>query len=427
MNRLLNFKYEKYTLDNGLEVILSKRNGLPLTAVNLWYKVGSANETGGKTGFAHLFEHMMFQGSEHIGKEMHFKYVQEAGGALNGSTSTDRTNYYETVPTNALELALWLESDRMGFMLPALTQEKLDNQKDVVMNERRERYENQPYGRAWEILFKHLYPDKHPYSWPTIGWMEDIEKFELNDVRNFFKKYYIPNNATLVIAGDIDTNKTKRLIESYFGELKRGNEIDPVTVPDFELKPREIITHEDNVNLPRLYLAWHTVKGYSNDEAELEIAADFLSGSKNSRLYRSLVYEKQIAQNISSFQHSQKHDGCFVIMATAKPGKTLDELRTELLKELKNGVTSGISKDELERIKNGLSASFIYSLQDLTTFADHLNHYNFYLNEPNSFAFSLELFERATRKSVNDVLNKYLNNNFIELDIVPKPDGKNDS
>ena len=220
---LLNILYEKYALPNGLEIILHNNNSLPIVAINLWYRVGSANERIGKTGLAHLFEHMMFQGSENVPKEMHFKYIQEAGGTLNGSTNFDRTNYFEKVPSNYLELALWLESDRMGLLLPALTQEKLNNQLDVVRNERLERYENQPYGLAWETLISNLYPKDHPYSWPTIGFMPDIS-YQLDEVKSFFKTYYSPSNATLVVAGNFDKSRTKELIEKYFGEIKSSEE-----------------------------------------------------------------------------------------------------------------------------------------------------------------------------------------------------------
>ena len=215
----LDITYTKYNLINGLEVILHQNRSLPLTAVNIWYKVGSSNEVKGKTGIAHLFEHMMFQGSQNVPKEMHFRYIQEAGGSLNGSTSFDRTNYFEKLPSNFLELALWLESDRMGYFLPALTQDKLNNQKDVVKNERLERYDNQPYGLAWEILISSLYPEGHPYSWSTIGSLTDISNYSMEDVTSFFKKFYSPSNACLVIAGDFDLNQSKDLIEKYFGEI----------------------------------------------------------------------------------------------------------------------------------------------------------------------------------------------------------------
>jgi zinc protease len=219
MEDFLKINYEKYKLANGLEVILYQDKNLPLAGVNIWYRVGSANEKEGKTGYAHLFEHMMFQGSQNVPKQMHFQYIQEAGGNLNGSTSVDRTNYFETVPANFLEMVLWLESDRMGFLLEALDQAKLNNQIDVVKNERRQRYENAPYGLAWEILFSHLYPANHPYHWPTIGWMKDISNISLDDVRYFFQTYYSPNNACLVIGGDFNIDETKKLVDQYFGSI----------------------------------------------------------------------------------------------------------------------------------------------------------------------------------------------------------------
>lgn len=315
---ILNIEYTKFTLQNGLDVILYQNNTLPIVAVNIWYNVGSANERNSKTGFAHLFEHMMFQGSENIPKEMHFRYIQEAGGNLNGSTSLDRTNYYETVPSNYLEMTLWLESDRMGFFLPALTQEKLDNQKDVVMNERRQNYDNQPYGLAWEIIFSNLYPDNHPYHWPTIGWMKDIEAFELDDVKKFFKTYYAPNNASLVIAGDFDIEEATSLVNKYFADIEKFPLIPKILKDSCHLNETKKVIHQDNVQLSRIYLAWHSDKYFGADDAALDILSDLLSGSKNSRLYKLLVFDKQIAQDVSAFQHSAKLDGNFIIVATAK-------------------------------------------------------------------------------------------------------------
>ena len=293
---LLNISCEKYKLNNELEVILYPQKNIPLVAVNIWYKTGSSSEKKGKTGIAHLFEHMMFQGSENVAKEMHFRYIQEAGGTLNGSTSTDRTNYYEKLPSNFLELALWLESDRMGYFLPALDQTKLDNQKDVVFNERLERYENQPYGLAWELLVTNLYKNNHPYSWPTIGFSNDIKNYNLDDVTNFFNKYYSPANASLVIAGDFKVKGTKSLIEKYFSDIQNQNEADHPKVINESLPTNKIIVHEDNVQLERIYLSWLTDKVYSEDDAILDILSDLLAGSKNSRLYKTLVFEKEIAQ-----------------------------------------------------------------------------------------------------------------------------------
>ena len=423
MNEILNIKYEKHTLLNGLEVILYKDNSLPIVSVNLWYKVGSANEVSGKTGFAHLFEHMMFQGSKNVPKEMHFKYIEEAGGNLNGSTSVDRTNYYETVPSNSLELPLWLESDRMGFLLDALTQEKLDNQKDVVMNERRQRYDNQPYGLAWEIIFSNLFPNDHPYHWPTIGWMKDIENFELNDVKTFFKTYYSPNNASIVVGGDIEYDSALDLIKKYFEEIPAGDDIPKIRVPEFELKDNVKIVHEDNVQLSKLYLTWQSAKLFSDDDASLDVFSDILTGSKNGRLHKTLVFEKQIAQDISSFQYSGNLAGMFIIVATAKPEVELDTLKNEIFKELVRIKKEGMTEEELERSKNAVTSSFIYSLQNLSVLTNQLNEYNTYLQEPNSFVFDLERMTSLGVEEVQANLKNYLSNNFVELQIVPKEVG----
>jgi len=420
MNEILNIKYQKHTLQNGLEVVLYKDNSLPIVSVNLWYKVGSANEVRGKTGFAHLFEHMMFQGSQNVPKEMHFRYIEEAGGNLNGSTSIDRTNYYETVPSNSLKLALWLESDRMGFLLDALTQEKLDNQKDVVMNERRQNYDNQPYGLAWEIIFKTLFPKDHPYHWPTIGWMKDIEKFELDDVKNFFRTYYSPNNASLVVGGNIEYNQALELVKKYFEKIPGGNSIPKIQVPPTGLKKNKKVIHHDNIQLSKLYLVWETTKLYEKDDAALDTLSDILTGSKNGRLYKSLVFEKQIAQDVASFQYSGVLTGMFIIIATAKPGVDLDKLKKEIMKELKQIEDEGITSDELERSKNAITSSFIYSLQNINSLVDQINNYNTNLGEPNSFISDMERMTRLDINEVNVMIDAYLNKPFVELQIIPK-------
>lgn len=417
---ILKIDYEKFLLDNGLEIILYPDLSSPVVAVNLWYRVGSGNERQGKTGFAHLFEHMMFQGSENVPKEGHFRYIQEAGGTLNGSTSIDRTNYYETVPANYLEMALWLESDRMGFMLPGLTQEKLDNQKDVVMNERRQRYENQPYGLSWEKLFSNLYTQDHPYSWSTIGWMEDIAKFELDDVKNFFKTYYSPNNSTLVIGGNFDKGKTKELVEKYFSSIPKSNPVPEITAPQQKLKENKKIILEDNVQLPRIYIAWHSEKAFDKNDAVLDVLSDILSSSKNSRFHKSLIFEKQIAQDVQSFQYSGKLAGSFITASTAKPGVTLETLKSEIIDVIEELITNGISDDELMRAKNAIKSSYIYSLQKIDLIVDHINHYNFYLNEPDSFVFDLARYEKVTKEEVIAAAKKYLKQPFVELNVIPK-------
>ena len=417
---ILDINYEKYSLPNGLEVILYKDDSLPLVAANIWYRVGSADEKKGKTGIAHLFEHMMFQGSQNVPKEMHFKYIQEAGGALNGSTSFDRTNYYEKVPSNFLDLILWLEADRMGFWLPALTMQKLDNQKDVVKNERLERYENQPYGLAWEIMLKNLYDESHPYSWPTIGSLEDIANFTMEDVRGFFKKYYSPSNACLVIAGDFDSNEAKESVEKYFGPINGNGLEKTVHEPGRQiLKSNKLLIHKDNVQLDRLYLAWHSDKAYGEHDRELDILSDILSGSKNSRLYKSLVFEKEAAQDVMAYQFSGGLAGFFMLAATAKPGVDLNYLKEEVLKAIKKIGAEGVSREELLKSKNGIKSGFVYSLQNLDSIADQINSYNFYLREPNSFRKDLERYEKVTNEGIMRCVEKYLTKNYVELHIIP--------
>jgi len=418
--KLLNISYEKYKLDNGLEVILHQNKNLPMVAVNIWYKVGSAQEVKGKTGIAHLFEHMMFQGSENVAKEMHFRYIQEAGGTLNGSTSFDRTNYYEKGPSNFLEVALWLESDRMGYLLPALDQDKLDNQKDVVYNERLERYDNQPYGLAWELLITNLYDKSHPYSWSTIGFANDIKNYTLADVKNFFRTYYAPNNASLVIAGDFKRDKAVSIVEKYFADIKNSQIVDPLKISNGKLTQNKNIRHKDNVQLERIYVSWLSEKAYCKDDAALDILSDLLTGSKNSRLYKTLVFEKEIAQDVTAFQFSGKYGGHFTIVATAKPGKSLDEIKSGIFNIISDLIKNGISSKELEKSKTGIRSSFVFSLQNLDSLADHLNSYNFYLNEPNSFSYDLERYIKVEKEDIIHVTDKYLSNPYIELRIVPK-------
>lgn len=421
MNKnLLKIDYEKFQLSNGLDVILYQDLSLPTVSINIWYKVGSANERPGKTGFAHLFEHMMFQGSQNVPKEGHFKFIQEAGGSLNGSTSIDRTNYYETVPANYLELILWLESDRMGFLLPSLTQEKLDNQKEVVMNERRQRYDNQPYGLAWEKIFSNLFTPDHPYSWPTIGWMNDIEKFELDDVKNFFKTYYSPGNATLVLGGNFKKDEAKFLIEKYFGSIKNGTRIPELNVPEQKLLEIKKIIHPDNVQLPRIYLAWLSEKIFSANDAALDILSDILAATKNSRLQKKLLFDKQISQDVSAFQYSASLTGLFIIVSTAKPGIQIEELKKNIFYEIDNLIKNGITEEELIRAKNSIKSSYIYSLQKIDNIVDHINHYNFYLSEPDSFIFDIERYDKVTAGDVIEAAKDYLNNPYVELQIVPK-------
>src|SRR5262245_6362839 len=297
--------FEQYKLANGLQVIMRKDSRLPVVAVNLWYHVGPAKETAGKTGFAHLFEHMMFQGSGHVGEDMHFKYLEGAGASVvNGTTSFDRTNYFEDLPSNQLELALWLESDRMGFLLDRLDQGMLSNQQDVVRNERRQSIENPPYGLAEEEIYHQLFPLAHPYHAAVMGSHADIQAAQIEDVRDFFKKYYAPNNATLAVVGDIDVAKTKALIEKYFGTIARGPDVEPVNVQTPPITSEKRVAMTDQVELPRVYMGWVTSPYFTPGDAEADMAAHLLAGGKASRMYKSLVYDKKIAQDVSATQQS---------------------------------------------------------------------------------------------------------------------------
>ena len=416
---LLNIPYMKFSLDNGLTVILYENKNSPLVVVNIWYKVGSANDAKGKTGLAHLFEHMMFQGSKNVAKEMHFRFIQEAGGTLNASTSFDRTNYFEKLPANELELAIWLESDRMGFFLEALDQTKLDNQKSVVLNERLERYDNQPYGLAWEKLISNIYSNHHPYNWPTIGYYDDIASYTIDDLRQFFKQHYSPSNSTLVIAGNIETNRTISFVEKYFGEIKSNSKFSEIESHQSHFTENKKIIFEDNVNLERLYLAWNSTTAFNEDDSALDVLSDVLTSSKNARLTKKLVHELEIAQDINSLQFSGKYGGHFMIVATAKPGKSLDEIKNIIFEEINLIGEKNLTDQEMEKSKNAIKSNFIYSLQNIDTIADLMNLYNFYLGEPNSFNFDLNRYTNLNKYDIQNAANTYSLKNFVELRIIP--------
>jgi zinc protease len=415
----LKLPYKTFQLANGLTVILHEDHSVPLVAVNIWYHVGSAREKPGRTGFAHLFEHMLFQGSEHVGDDQHFALIQEAGGTLNGSTNNDRTNYFETVPSQFLEMVLWLESDRMGFLLPAMTQTKLDNQRDVVKNERRQGVDNQPYGRAFERIHALLYEPGYPYYWPVIGSMEDLGAASLDDVKEFFRTYYIPNNASLVIAGDFDAPRTKGWVEKYFGGIPRDAPVNSLEVPPPALPGEKIDLMEDRVQLPRLYLAWHSPAIGTQTDAELDILADVLAGGKNSRLYKSLVYEKQAAQDVSAFQFSRRLSGMFMIQVTAKPGHTLPDMLRGVQEEIDRLKSEPPSVREVERAINGTKASFIYRLQSIGAKADQMNQYNVYWGDPGAFEKDLARYRSVTPADVQRVANEYLTPKRVVFSVVP--------
>jgi len=339
--------FTKHTLANGLDVLLHEDRGCPIVAVNLWYHVGSKNERPGKTGFAHLFEHLMFEGSQHHDRG-YFQPLQGAGATLNGSTNADRTNYWEVVPAGALELALWMESDRMGYLLPALTEAKFSNQRDVVLNERRQNYENRPYGLAPMALLSALFPPDHPYHWTTIGEIEDLKAVQLDEVHAFFRRYYHPGNASIALAGDIDSDDALAMVDRYFGEIDSGEPVDPVRAT--ATLPRDVRIHfEDRVELPRLYIAWLTPAMFAEGDAELDLATDLLANGKTSRLYRRLVFEERIATDVSASQNSREAGSFFQIVATAAPGRTLAEVERAIIKELTAFLDTGPTAKELDR------------------------------------------------------------------------------
>ena len=414
--------YIKRTLDNGLDVIVHEHRQLPMVAVNVWYHVGSKNERPGRTGFAHLFEHLMFEGSEHYDKG-YFQPIQQAGGLLNGSTNPDRTNYWEVVPTGALELALWMESDRMGYLLPALTKEKFENQRDVVLNERRQNYENRPYGLAGVALAAALFAPDHPYHWLTIGSADDIKAMALEDVRAFFSTYYHPANASLTLAGDVDPDRAFALADQYFGGIPAGPKPAPV-IANGTLLTHQRLVLEDRVELPRLYLAWHGPAMFAEHDAELDLAADLLAHGKTSRLYKTLVYEKHIATDVVAYQHSREISGLFQIATTAAPGNGLADLYTIVIDTLRDLASGSPTADELDRARAQTDAQFIYRLQTIGGFggkSDQLNAYNVFRGDPGYFAADRDRYDRATPESITAAVRSWLvDRPHVALSVVPK-------
>lgn len=413
-------KFEQYRLDNGLTVILHEDHSAPVTVAVVVYHVGSKNEKPGRTGFAHLFEHMMFQGSQHVGDDQHFKLLQEVGANVNGSTNTDRTNYFEVLPSNNLELALYLEADRMGFLVPAMTQEKLDNQRDVVKNERRQNVDNQPYGTSFEKIARALYPEGHPYSWPVIGYMEDLTAASLQDVMDFFRIYYAPNNATLSIAGDFQPAQVKEWVEKYFGAIPRGTEIVRPEAAPFSLTEEKRMVFEDKVQLPRLYLTWPSPRMNTREDAVLDVLTDILSSGKNSRLYKTLVYDGQIAQSVSAYQYGQEIAGQLGIEVTAKPGKNLTEMESAVNGEMEKLLTEGVTEKEIETSLNNKEADVVNSRATVLGKANGLATYNALTGDANDLNRELERYEGITPQEVLAVAKKYFSGEKVVLSIVPQ-------
>src|SRR5499425_3936314 len=394
VNDIPKLEFEKFTLPNGLAVILSEDHRLPLVAVNLWYHVGPAYEAEGRTGFAHLFEHMMFQGSKHVEGDNHFKFLEAAGGSdLNGTTDFDRTNYFETVPSNQLELALWLESDRMGYLLGTLDIEKLANQRDVVRNERRQSVENAPYGLAEEALVHLMLPKSHPYYAEVIGSHADVEAAKLEDVREFFQQYYTPNNATMAIVGDFDRSTIKGLVEKYFGSIPAGPAVPKIDVTTPPITSERRATISDQVELPRVYMGWITPPVFAAGNAECDFYSQILGGGKSSRLYKSLVYEKQIAQDITTSMEETKLGSLFELTVTAKPGVKPEDLEKTIDDVINKLAAEGPTQAEVERARNLTQTALVRGLQRTNGVANRLNYYNQFLGTPDYFAKDIARFD----------------------------------
>jgi len=412
-------KVEKYTLPNGLEVILHEDHATPVVGVNLWYKVGSKNEKLGRTGFAHLFEHLMFQGSRHHDKE-YFGPIEKVGATINGSTSNDRTNYFETLPSNALELALWLEADRMGFLLPVLTQAKLDNQRDVVKNERRQRVDNVPYGQAAEKLDEALYPPGHPYHHSVIGSLADLSSASLEDVSAFFRTYYSPNNASLVVAGDIDVPAAKALVAKYFGPLPRGPAVAKLAPEVPKLDAPKSLTMTDRVTLPRATLVWPTVAVGAEDEAPLDVLAAVLGQlPKENRLFRALMYDRQVAAQVGANSGVNALSGEFTVSLSARPGQGLDDLVTIADAEIARLKAEGPTAAEVEKAQNSQESGLVLGLQATGRKADFLNANNVEHGDPLAYKAEMVKLFAVTQADVKRVANTYLTANRVRLDVTP--------
>jgi predicted Zn-dependent peptidase len=415
---------ETYRLSNGLQVTLSRDNTAPIVAVNLWYHVGSANERAGRTGFAHLFEHMLFQGSEHVGANEHFELVQRAGGTLNGSTWLERTNYFETVPSNQLELALWLEADRMGALLPAMTQTKLDTQRDVVKNERRWSVDNQPYGTWWEKLPALAFPQSHPFHHSLIGSMEDLSEASLEDVERFFQTFYTPDNAVLSIAGDFDSLQARELVDKYFGSIPKGAgkpALENMEVPTKFGETLRLVV-EDDVSLPRLYLAFRSPVFGSDGYYAASVAGAVLGMRQGSRLYRSLVRERQIAADATAFTFDlAKGSDLLVVDVTARPETSAEKLEAEVEREIDALVENGVTTEEIERAVALIQTDIVTALQSASERADRLSMFATLLGDPALLNEQAARYSEVTAEQVNAFARERLgSDNRAKLLYVPR-------
>ena len=413
--------FTKHSLGNGLQVVVHEDHHLPIVAVNIWYHVGSRNEAPGRSGLAHLFEHLMFKGAQHQPRGF-FEPLQEAGGSLNGSTSADRTNYWSVVPTGATELALWMEADRMGWLVPALSAERFETEREVVLNERRQSYDNRPYGLASFALSEAIYPARHPYHWPTIGYPSDLRAATVEDARAFFERYYHPANASLTVAGDVRTDEVLATIDRLFGGIPAGPAVARLPVMPVAPVSKRLLL-EDHVELPRLYLMFASPELFAENDAVLDVTADLVANGRTSRLYRTLMHDKRRAAGLGAGQGSREMGSLFQVVATAAPDVTLEELRVAIMDELGRLTNEGPTEAELDRARVQAEASFLFRLQTLGGFggkADQLNAYNVYTGSPAYFAQDLDRYLNVTTADVRRAAAQYLKaEQAVHLSVVP--------
>ena len=421
----LSVAYNMFTLPNGLTVILHEDHSVPVASVNVWYKVGSANEKPGRTGFAHLFEHLMFEGSGHVKEGDFDNFLEAAGGSNNASTSNDVTDYYIDVPSNAIDLALFLESDRLAYLLDVVTPAMVDGQRDIVKNERRQSYENAPYGMAEVRIPEIIYPKNHPYHWPVVGYMEDLSAASADDVKDFFRRFYTPSNAVLAIAGDFNSSELRKRIEHWFGDVKPGPAAPPIEVPAVEITKVIKDSMTDQVQLPRLYLTWLTPRAFAPGDAELDVAASILAGGKTSRLYKRLVYDLQVAQNVTASQQTAQLGSEFRITVTPKPSAdapqvALDKLKAIIDEELDKLRNESPTEREMQRVMNGLEAGFYSQMERVNGQARALNAYFAQTGNPDYFNEDLARYRALSANDISAAVRRWLpSDKRLEFSVLP--------
>ena len=418
----LTIPFEKYELDNGLNVILQQDMSDPIVSVAIYYHVGSNREVPGRTGFAHLFEHVMFQQSENVPEDQFFRFVQNAGGTLNGSTNQDRTNYYEVVPKNALEMVLWMESDRMGYLENTITKKAFAGQQNVVQNEKRQNYDNRPYGHNSTVMARAMFPEGHPYSWTTIGEIQDLFNATVEDVKEFHGRFYVPNNATLSIAGDFDPVQVKALVQKYFGEIPRGPEVETLKPMPVTLAATKKLYHEDNfANTAQFTMAYPTPERYSKDSYALSALAEILAGGKKSPMYTVLVKEKKLTSNVGAFNMAQDLAGMFRIMVNANPGVTLADIENAIFEAFTRFETEGFTEKDLERVKAGQETGFYNEISSVQGKAFGLAEYDIFAGDPGFYKQDMANMLAVTTDDVKRVYEQYIKGkNYVATSFVPK-------